>query len=61
MRLDISENNIIPNVTRWLILGRQVEYEKDTGLSGFDTSILNGLGCVLFRDVLAISVFLFDL
>jgi len=51
MRLDISENNIIPNVTRWLILTCQVKYEKYGDLPGFDTSVLNRLSGILLWSV----------
>ena len=60
MCLDIGENNIIPNVSGRLILDRQVEYEKDAYLSGFNTCVLSSLGCVLLRDVPSVTVFLLN-
>ena len=40
---DIGENYIIPNVAWRLILTRQVEHDKNTDLSSFNTRVLGYL------------------
>ena len=56
----ISENYVIPDVTGGFLFSRQVKDKEYADLSGFDTRVLSRLGCVLFCDVLSVTISFFN-